>query len=95
MQFNAEDCKQKSVFAINDAHADPGHDDDYGDDVLHYLLMERTTIGAGLIYWEGLPLDAPEDPRPVPQWAGGGLHGGADGSKQVLLGGDEEIRNLM
>ena len=51
LQFNAEDCKQKSVFAINDAHADPGHDADAAD-VLHFLLMEGSTIGAGLIYWE-------------------------------------------
>ena len=41
------------------------------------------------------PLDAPEDPGPLIQWAGGGLHGGADGSKQVLVGGDGEIRNSM
>ena len=48
-------CKTEADAAqtrhLHDAHADPGHDADAAD-VLHYLLMERSTIGAGLIYWE-------------------------------------------
>ena len=60
-----------------------------------YLLMERTTIGFRgwtNLLGRGALLDAPEDrgPGPLLQWAGGGLHGGAEnGSKQVLSGGDQ------
>ena len=60
-----------------------------------YLLMERTTIGFRgwtNLLGRGALLDAPEDrgPGPLLQWAGGGLHGGAEnGSKQVLTGGDQ------
>ena len=65
-----------------------------------YLLMERTTIWfrgwTNLLRGRHL-LDAPEDrgPGPLLQWAGGGLHGGADGSKQVLTGGDQRISLVL
>ena len=65
-----------------------------------YLLMERTTIWfrgwTNLLRGRHL-LDAPEDrgPGPLLQWAGGGLHGGADGSKQVLTGGDQGISLVL
>ena len=65
-----------------------------------YLLMERTTIGFRgwtNLLGRGALLDAPEDrgPGPLLQWAGGGLHGGADGSKQVLTGGDQRISLVL
>jgi len=65
-----------------------------------YLLMERTTIGFRgwtNLLGRGALLDAPEDrgPGPLLQWAGGGLHGGADGSKQVLTGGDQGISLVL
>ena len=66
-----------------------------------YLLMERTTIGFRgwtNLLGRGALLDAPEDrgPGPLLQWAGGGLHGGAEnGSKQVLSGGDQGVSLVL
>ena len=62
--------------------------------------MEWTTIGfrgrtnlLGVLH----PVDAPEDrgPGPLLQWTGGGLHGWADGSKEVLSCGEQGISAVL